>query len=89
MKRIIYLVMLISLFSIDSYAWKPIFAGHRGSYTGVQNTVEAYRNGVDKYGYSGLECDVRVTADGKYVICHDETTNSLGGSLTVATATLE
>ena len=89
MKRIIYLVMLISLFSIDSYAWKPIFAGHRGSYTGVQNTVEAYRNGVDKYGYTGLECDVRVTADGKYVICHDETTNSLGGSLTVATATLE
>lgn len=89
MKRIIYFVMLISLFSIDSYAWKPIFAGHRGSYTGVQNTVEAYRNGVDKYGYSGLECDVRVTADGKYVICHDETTNSLGGSLTVATATLE
>ena len=89
MKKSIILVMLLSLFAVESYAWKPVFAGHRGSYTGVQNTAEAFRNGVEKYGYSGLECDVRVTADGKYVICHDETTNSLGGSLTVADATLE
>lgn len=86
MKKTIILVMLLSLFAVESYAWKPVFAGHRGSYTGVQNTAEAFRKGVEKYGYSGLECDVRVTADGKYVICHDETTNSLGGSLTVATA---
>lgn len=70
------------------YAWKPQFAGHRGSYKGVANTAEAYRNGVDFYGYAGLECDVRVTKDNEYVIMHDETTNSLGGSLTVANATL-
>ena len=70
------------------WAWKPIFIGHRGSYMGVMNTVEAYNNGVDHYGYQGLECDVRVTADGYYVISHDETTNAVGGNLTVANATL-
>lgn len=74
--------------AFPSWAWKPVFAGHRGSYTGVQNTAEAFSNGVDKYGYTGLECDVRVTSDGYYVISHDETTTSLGGSLTVAGATL-
>lgn len=75
--------------TLCAHAWKPIFVGHRGGYTGVQNTTEAYTNGVEKYGYAGLECDVRVTADGKYVISHDESTSSLGGSLTVASATLE
>lgn len=83
------LLILILLVSIPSFAWKPIFVGHRGSSTGVANTAEAFRNGVDKYGYQGLECDVRVTSDREYVICHDETTNSLGGNLTVATSTLE
>ena len=88
MKKLLsLLIMTCSIMSV--YAWKPIFVGHRGSYKGVSNTVEAFRNGVDVYGYTGLECDVRVTADGKYVIMHDETTNSLGGNLTVATATLE
>ena len=73
---------------ISAWAWKPTFIGHRGSYMGVMNTVEAYNNGVDHYGYQGLECDVRVTADGYYVISHDETTNAVGGNLTVANATL-
>lgn len=84
---IILIVAMTCWFS--AWAWKPIFIGHRGSYKGVANTVEAFNNGVDYYGYQGLECDVRVTADGEYVISHDETTNSLGGNLTVASATLE
>ena len=88
MKR--FLLMLVALVCItQAWAWKPTFVGHRGSYKGVQNTVEAYTNGVDYYGYQGLECDVRVTADGYYVISHDETTNAVGGNLTVADATLE
>lgn len=70
----------------SAWAWKPIFVGHRGSYRGVANTAEAYRNGADVYHYTGLECDVRVTKDGKYVILHDETTGSLcDQDLTVAT----
>ena len=73
---------------ISAWAWKPIFIGHRGCYMGVMNTAEAFINGVDHYGYQGLECDVRVTLDGCYVISHDETTNAVGGTLTVANATL-
>jgi len=87
MKKTVSFIILISI-SVSVYAWKPVFVGHRGSYKGVSNTVEAYRNGVDFYGYQGLECDVRVTSDGEYVIMHDETTTSLGGNLTVATSTL-
>lgn len=81
--------LLVAVFcAISAWAWKPTFIGHRGSYMGVMNTIEAYTNGVDHYGYQGLECDVRVSADGYYVISHDETTNAVGGNLTVANATL-
>ena len=87
MKRIFAILFLLALVA-DAWAWKPLFVGHRGCNIGVENTAEAYRNGVDIYGYDGLECDVRVTKDGFYVISHDETTNRLGGNLTVANATL-
>lgn len=87
MKKLL-LLCLLALVPLWAAAWKPVFAGHRGGYTGVMNTAEAYRNGCSVYGYDGLECDVRVTADGHYVISHDETTNAVGGNLTVATATL-
>lgn len=87
MKR--FLLVALAVANVMSvWAWKPTFIGHRGSYTGVMNTVEAYTNGVEMYGYQGLECDVRVTLDGYYVISHDETTNAVGGNLTVAEATL-
>lgn len=87
MKKIIAL-SLVMLTCLQSLAWKPLFVGHRGCYHGVENTAEAFRNGVDDYGYDGLECDVRVTKDGEYVISHDDTTDRLGGHLTVANATL-
>lgn len=87
MKKTLFALLALTCI-LDAWAWKPIFIGHRGSYMGVMNTVEAYNNGVDHYGYQGLECDVRVTADGYYVISHDETTNAVGGNLTVANATL-
>lgn len=83
-----YLFSAFIILALNAQAWKPIFAGHRGSYTGVENTEEAYLNGITKYGYAGLECDVRVTKDKQYVISHDETTTRLGGSLTIADATL-
>ena len=87
MRRLFTLLMVLAV-AADAWAWKPLFVGHRGCNIGVENTAEAYRNGVDVYGYDGLECDVRVTKDGFYVISHDETTNRLGGNLTVANATL-
>lgn len=75
-RRLLFLLAFLSV-AMGVFAWKPVFAGHRGSYRGVANTVEAYRNGVDYYHYTGLECDVRVTKDGHYVILHDNTTGSL------------
>lgn len=83
-----FAMMICVACALQCYAWKPLFVGHRGCLRGVENTVEAYRNGVDYYHYDGLECDVRVTSDRQYVISHDETTNRVGGNLTVANATL-
>ena len=88
MNRRLFTLLMVLALAVDVWAWKPLFVGHRGCNIGVENTAEAYRNGVDIYGYDGLECDVRVTKDGFYVISHDETTNRLGGNLTVADATL-
>lgn len=88
MRKINLLLLIAMLCAIQAHAWKPLIVGHRGCIQGVENTVEAFRNGVDLFHYDGLECDVRVTYDGAYVISHDETTERLGGSLTVATSTL-
>lgn len=74
--------------AVAAVAKEPLLVGHRGCAIGVENTAAAFRLGVDYYHYVGLECDVRVTKDGQYVISHDETTERVGGKLTVADATL-
>ncbi len=68
-------------------AAQPLFVGHRGSYWGVENTAEAFINGAQK-GYQFLECDIKVAADGTIVLSHDDTTERLGGSLTINKSTL-
>ena len=55
--------------------------GHRGSLWGLENTREAFLNGIYK-GYEALECDIRTTKDGQFVICHDEDFVRLGGDST-------
>lgn len=60
----------MSLFAIKTI-------GHRGSLYGVENTEIAFINGVNN-GFDGLECDIRTTRDGKFVICHDEDLKRLG-----------
>jgi len=87
MKEVIALILCLGGL-LNCWAQKPLYVGHRGCGMGVENTEAAYRLGVDYYHYAGLECDVRVTKDGQYVISHDETTERLGGHLTVADATL-
>ena len=87
MTRTILLTML-ALLALTCWAQRPLLVGHRGCALGVENTAAAFRLGVDYYHYDGLECDVRVTKDGHYVISHDETTERVGGRLTVADATL-
>ena len=46
--------------------------GHRGSRSGVENTKEAFINGIKNHGFKALECDVKVTADKKYICWHDD-----------------
>lgn len=66
---------------------RTLLVGHRGSNIGVENTTEAFLNGAQR-GYEFLECDVRVTSDGQFVICHDTDTKRLGGNREVAESTL-
>ena len=52
---------------------------HRGlSGLEIENTKEAF-TAAGKRSYYGIEADVRKTADGKFVICHDETLKRLSG----------
>ncbi len=85
MKRI-YTLLLLTMLTLSINA-QPILCGHRGSLWGVENTSEAFINGAKK-GYKYLECDVKVTGDGEYIISHDDNTSRLGGNLTIASATL-
>jgi glycerophosphoryl diester phosphodiesterase len=82
MKRIITLLCIICIF-VQAYAWKPLFAGHRGSYRGVEQTEEAFMNGINHYGYTGLEIDVKTTNDGEYVCWHDDDLSRVGHSVSI------
>ena len=86
MKKLFTLVCAIVM-SIVAVA-QPLLVGHRGSYWGVENTAEAFINGAKK-GYHYLECDVKVAGDGTHVMTHDDTTERLGGSLTIASSTID
>ena len=73
----------------QAYAWKPKFAGHRGSYRGVENTEEAMMNGINHYGYTGLEIDVKTTSDGVCVCWHDDDLSRVGHNVTIASSKWE
>ena len=52
---------------------------HRGlSGIAIENTVEAFTL-AGEHSYYGIETDVRITADGKFIICHDETLERIAG----------
>ena len=86
MKRAITCIWALLSLSVAAVA-QPLLVGHRGSYWGVENTAEAFINGAKK-GYQYLECDVKVAGDGTLILSHDDTTNRLGGSLTIASSTI-
>ena len=71
-------MLLMLAFASEALAWKPILIGHRGSRTGVENTEQAFINGVTKHGCQALECDVKVTSDKKYVCWHDDIISGFG-----------
>lgn len=48
-----------------------IFIGHAGCYLGIMNTEEAFINAAKIKKYDAIECDVKQTKDGVFVVCHD------------------
>ncbi len=77
--------LLISLLSLHA---QPLLVGHRGSGYGVENTEEAFRRGA-ALGYQYVETDIKVTADTRFVLCHDDNLERWGHNLQIANSTLE
>jgi glycerophosphoryl diester phosphodiesterase len=58
---------------------RPLLLGHRGARgekSVAENTPDAFDLAL-AHGCDGFEFDVRLSADGQAVICHDETANGL------------
>ena len=72
----IFTVALIIMGTLGMQA--QLIVGHRGSQWGVENTRAAFINGANA-GAWGLECDIRVDADGTFVISHDDSYKRLDG----------
>ena len=72
----IFTIALIIMCSLGAQA--QLIVGHRGSQWGVENTRAAFINGANA-GAWGLECDIRVTADGTFVVSHDASFKRLAG----------
>lgn len=67
-KKLFILIIFISL-SCSISAQQLV--GHRGSIWGVENTRVSFINGA-RAGFQGLECDIKQTKDGGFVISHDD-----------------
>ena len=58
---------------------KPLILAHRGALLNApENTIKAFTRAFEN-GADGIECDIRVTADGEFIAFHDETTERLVG----------
>ena len=74
--KTIFTSVVITLCSLSANS--QLIVGHRGSVWGVENTEAAFINGA-RAGAWGLECDIHLTADGTFIVCHDATTKRIGG----------
>lgn len=72
-------------------AGAPLLVAHRGgSRLAPENTLEAFRDAVERWGADMLEMDVRLTLDGEVVVIHDETVDrTTDGSGPVFSFTVE
>ena len=85
----LFMLLIFCSFAANTFAWKPIMIGHKGCRQGVENTEQAFINGVTVYGFQGLECDVKMTKDGHYVCWHDNNLKTGGHeSVVIAEKTL-
>jgi glycerophosphoryl diester phosphodiesterase len=58
---------------------RPLILGHRGYRARFpENTLLAFREALAA-GADGIECDIQKTADGRYVVIHDSTTDRVTG----------
>ncbi|MEA3307821.1 MAG: glycerophosphodiester phosphodiesterase family protein [Elusimicrobiota bacterium] len=65
------------------YNWlmanKPLILAHRGALLNApENTMKAFIRAFENEA-DGIECDIRVTADGEFIVFHDETTERVIG----------
>lgn len=77
MKRAIFLCSLLLAIATMAVAQPlPRMFAHRGCHSKIvpENSLAAVAAAA-RYGYEGIECDVRLTKDGKMVIMHDATLN--------------
>lgn len=79
MKRLLTLVSALCIIAVamaQSEQPLPKMFAHRGCWSKVcpENSLPAVAR-AKQHGYMGIECDVRLTADGKMVIMHDKTIN--------------
>ena len=72
-------------------AGAPLLVAHRGgSRLAPENTLEAFRDAVERWRADMLEMDVRLTRDGEVVVIHDETVDrTTDGTGPVRSYTLE
>src|SRR5260370_36904617 len=67
---------------------RPLLLGHRGARAEKsipENTLESFDLALAQ-GCDGFEFDVRLTADGQAVICHDATATTSGLKIAESTA---
>lgn len=88
MNKLIMAALAFCFAAVAYGADRPLLVGHRGSDTGVENSVESFTTGA-KRGYDYLETDWKLTADNQFVCSHDDDTKRLGGTLALANSTLE
>lgn len=65
---ILSIIVLMGIATVIINCNNTLYIAHRG-YGACENTEEAFYNSTK---YWGIECDVRMTLDGKIVINHDE-----------------
>ncbi len=58
------------------------FIGHAGSYYGLMNSEEAILYAIQELKYQCVEIDLKQTADGQFVLCHDDVFEGYTLSLT-------
>ena len=76
MKRLLTICLLVALVATASAQDLPTMFAHRGCWSKVvpENSIPAVGRAA-RHGYAGIECDVKLTKDGKMVIMHDKTIN--------------